>query len=72
MIEYVKGQYVILNAPCRPYGQNQDGYGAKIATPYKLGFMFDDNREYRVYATCYGNSASHWIIKDRRKQHITL
>jgi hypothetical protein len=42
-------------------GQGQDGYGEKITTDIMLKFS-GDTRELRVYATCFSNAASHWIV----------
>ena len=47
--------------------QTMTGYGSKLTTPYKTvhnGMMF------RVYATCYGNSASLYIVS--KKQQLNL
>ena len=41
-------------------GRSQYGYGAKISTDRMLRFN-GCGRMYRVYATCYGNCASHWV-----------
>jgi hypothetical protein len=35
------------------------GYGSRIPTTYKLNLA---GKLYRVYATCYGNAASTWIM----------
>ena len=87
-VEYVTGIYHILidepkgvrrNAWGSFYpGQGMDGYGAKITTDKLLYFPYADNngkydrRKYRVYATCFSNVASHWIIKNGKKLHISL
>lgn len=40
------------------------GYGAKIPTRYKISF---NGKEYRLYATCYGNAGSTWFtVKGKR------
>ncbi len=45
-------------------GQSSSGYGRKISTDYMLHFPGDPaNRLYRVYAICYSNVASHYIIR---------
>ena len=71
-VEYVEEPYEVEDSPCHPYGQTQEGYGSKIATPYKVSFPLGGKRKYRVYATCYSNVASHWIMIEGRKQHISL
>lgn len=45
-------------------GQDEMGYGSKITTnrQVKVG-----NRWFRVYATCFSNAASHWILKAGKK-----
>jgi hypothetical protein len=45
-------------------GQSEDGYGSKIVTDHQV---LIDNVWYRVYATCYSNVASHWVIVRGRK-----
>ena len=42
-------------------GQSAVGYGRKITTDLVLRFE-GDTQERRVYATCYSNAASHWIV----------
>lgn len=43
-------------------GQGDDGYGRKITTEIMLRFE-GESRKYRVYATCFSNVASHWVIR---------
>lgn len=42
-------------------GQGEDGYGRKIRTDIVLKFA-GESRTYRVYATCFSNVASHWVV----------
>jgi hypothetical protein len=42
-------------------GQSAEGYGTKITTDILLKFR-GDTTERRVYATCFSNAASHWVI----------
>ena len=49
--------------------QTATGYGKKLTTPYKAFFL---NRWYRVYATCCGNVASHWIVARGEKYFFTM
>lgn len=39
--------------------QTASGYGKKLTTRYKITHR---GRLYRIYATCYSNAASHYII----------
>jgi len=48
-------------------GMNAQGYGSKITTIYKVPF---NGRLYRVYATCFSNVASHWILSKGKKLFI--
>jgi hypothetical protein len=45
----------------RPRGMDQYGYGDKITTTYMVR-LADDERWRRVYAICYSNVASHYVI----------
>jgi hypothetical protein len=44
-------------------GQSQEGYGKTITTDIMLQEC-DTGKKRRVYATCFSNSASHWVRKD--------
>lgn len=44
------------------------GYGSKLTSEYKLSF---ENRLYRVYHTCYGNSSSAYIIVRKRRIYLS-
>jgi hypothetical protein len=48
-------------------GLNVDGYGRKIRTIWKVPFK---GRLYRVYATCFSNVSSHWILSKGEKLFI--
>lgn len=50
-------------------GQGADGYGKKISTDRVLVFP-DSKKQYRVYATCFSNCASHWIVKNGQTLHL--
>jgi hypothetical protein len=65
----VVGGFQFLDRPCRPHGQGADGYGSKITTHRMLRF-WGDSRLRRVYATCYSNAASHWIIYKGERLYI--
>jgi hypothetical protein len=47
--------------------QTATGYGRKLTTRYKVNYA---GRMRRVYATCFSNAASHWIIVKNVKIHI--
>lgn len=47
--------------------QTASGYGGKLTTRWKINFC---GKWYRVYATCYSNSASHWFVARGRKISI--
>jgi hypothetical protein len=40
--------------------QTASGYGRKLTTPYML--ETPDGRKRRVYAVCFSNSASHYVL----------
>src|SRR4051812_48125869 len=46
---------------CKPYGQAPSGYGRKIATPHKIK-LAGEKRWRRVYAVCFSNAASHYVL----------
>mgnify|MGYP005995729025 CR=1 FL=1 len=48
-------------------GMNATGYGKKITTIYKVPF---NGRFFRVYATCFSNCASHWIMSKGEKLFV--
>ncbi len=56
------------NIVCNP-GQAETGYGSKITTDIVLKFA-GENCKRRVYATCYSNAASHWILYNGEKVHL--
>ena len=68
MITYVTPDAVDTK-PCRPYGQSAMGYGRKIATGH---IVLVKGKWRRVYATCYSNAASHWIMVKGEKLHVNL
>lgn len=48
-------------------GQGEDGYGDKISTDRMVRV---ESRWHRVYAICWSNAASHYIIKGGQKLYI--
>lgn len=65
------GKFCLEKSPIKGWrrGQNSDGYGTKISTDWILIFE-EDNRRRRVYATCYSNVASYWIIYKGNKLYL--
>jgi len=54
---------------CTLPGQSPEGYGAKISTNRVIRLLCEKQWR-RVYATCFGNAASHWIILNGEKIHL--
>jgi hypothetical protein len=52
------------------HGRDQFGYGRKITTQ-TVARPIGSHRFYRVYATCFSNAASYWIIKDKQVRHLS-
>ncbi len=52
-------------------GQSLEGYGAKIVTDYMVKVPALSNRPLRVYATCFSNCASHWVLVKGEKYHLS-
>ncbi len=48
--------------------ETASGYGSKLTSEYKLSF---NNRLYRVYHTCYGNTSSAYIIASKRRIYLS-
>jgi len=40
-------------------GQGMDGYGSKITTDHQIEH---GGKKYRVFATCFSNVASNWVL----------
>lgn len=59
--QYVEREFVYapLDWQTRGLQQTRTGYGAKLTTPYKVFFA---GRVRRVYARCYSNAASLFVI----------
>lgn len=69
-ITYLEDPYELVEAPVARRngllpGQSQDSYGRKITTDHKV--KLPNGKLYRVYATCYSNAASHWVIVGGKK-----
>lgn len=44
----------------QPFARTATGYGAKLPTRYMLRI---GTRWHRLYAMCYGNTSTHYIVK---------
>lgn len=62
-IEYLNEPYEIVESPV--VWKSLTGYGKKLATNKVVKLPNGVSR--RVYATCYSNAASHWIILHGKK-----
>lgn len=54
--------------PAPRSGQTRTGYGSKLPTEHMVHF---EGRWRRVYAICYSNAASHYIL-DRDNSKLTV
>ena len=63
----------VIHAPLYPHLCNvqytKSGYGSKIPSEYKVRY---NNRLYRVYAICYSNIASYYILVNKQKQRVEI
>jgi len=60
MVNYLTGDFTLIEYDeCKP-NPYPDGYGRKIPTRYTVRF-WGYKREYEVWAMCYSNCASHYI-----------
>lgn len=54
---------------CRPYGQQPDGYGRKIATQYLV--RLDGKGPWRrVYCICFSNAGSLYIVVKKQAYYF--
>lgn len=56
--------------PMPTYGATASGYGAKIPTRYRVKVAADTSRWRRVYAACYGNAASVYVIVNGAEHYL--
>lgn len=47
--------------------QTASGYGSKLTSRYKIDY---NGKLHRVYASCFGNAASHWFVSAGQKIFI--
>lgn len=69
-VEYVPDDLAItFRETDRPRsGQTVSGYGRKLASRYMARIAGEPER--RVYAICYSNAASHYVLRAGRMQFI--
>ena len=63
-VEYLPDTLPIIITKDCPPNSNAEGYGRKIPTRYVVN---DHGRERRVYAHCYSNSASYYVLISGRR-----
>ena len=66
-VNYIPDTWVVHKSNYCPKNNSRTGYGSKIPTEYTV---FDGKLTRRIYAICYSNVASHYIIKE--KQHLFI
>lgn len=60
----------VITDPTAPrYGHSASGYGGKIPTQYRVKYL---GRVRRVYAMCYSNAGSTYIIVNGETQFLDL
>lgn len=72
IINYVDKKFInqfTYKKPPLNDGRTLDGYGSKIATCY-IAHCNDRTQPRRVYATCFSNAASLWIMVKGEKRFI--
>lgn len=58
-LKYILDSWIVTNTCDAPLYYSATGYGSKIPTDYTV---FDGKRNRRVYAICYSNCASHYVL----------
>ena len=69
-MEYVESTKLIdapLEWQARGLHETATGYGSKLTTRHKVEH---NGKLYRVYAACYGNSGSLYIVKHGRRLYL--
>ncbi len=71
-VPYLDSDYVVIDRPLRYHKlgltYTARGYGRKIPSRYMLSV--DGGRYRRVYATCFSNVASYWVIVLGKKLYL--
>jgi hypothetical protein len=65
-IEYAPDSTIIYRSKYCPLNSNVTGYGNKIPCPY-YAFLPDSKIKRRVYAICYSNTASHYVLVNGKR-----
>jgi hypothetical protein len=70
-IVYLTDSHRITAANVLPYyppSRSVDGYGSKLPTPYSV--QIDGEKWRQVYAICWSNVASFYVILDKQRQYF--
>jgi hypothetical protein len=75
-IKYLEQPFEVISSPVKRFGmlqllpgQSASGYGSKIATD-RMVRLPGRNVAYRVYAVCFSNAASHYVIVNKQKLYL--
>jgi len=52
-----------------PFGGGGTGYGSKLMTSWKVKY---NNRLYRVYAICFSNTATYYILSKGQRLFLNM
>lgn len=72
VLEYLAHERVVsawATAEAPRYRPTMTGYSSKLPTRYML--RLDNGRRYRVYAMCYGNGSTSYVLVDGVVHHLT-
>lgn len=71
-IKYVEDNFHTIESKqddCRPYGQQPDGYGRKIAMPYLIR-LNESGPWRRVYCVIFSNSGSIYVVVNKQAYYF--
>ncbi len=71
-IRYLAKSFALIESRREPPERDyrcQSGYGSKISTDWKIR-VGGKGQWLRVYATCYGNAASLWVVVKSQKYYL--
>lgn len=66
MIKYINQPFKIIITKI-PENKSITGYGSKLPTQY---MVLTNNRKYRVYAICFSNCASYYILINKERVYL--
>lgn len=69
LVALLSNKTITTDTTAPGYNRSVTGYGPKIPTRYRVQYL---GRSRRVYAMCYGNAASTYIIVNGETQFIEL